>query len=181
MGKLFAVIVVVIALASAVPIVTHHWFGSAISLAPPEDISTHGHAIDEQMSETMAEAGFSFLAAQFVLAFFVWKFSNRSEERGDQEFPGGAKGLVIAALLLVGTEVWPWEFSDQKAWASVYFTPPARMPCRSRCRPGNLRFTSAIPARTGSSARFIPTRSTRGTRTSLGLIRPTMWIPETTS
>jgi len=42
MGKLFAVIVIMIALASAVPIVMHTW-------APPVDISTHGHAIDEQV------------------------------------------------------------------------------------------------------------------------------------
>ena len=76
MGKLFAVVVVAIALASAVPLITHTWYGSAIRLAPPEDISTHGHAIDEQLSETMIEAGLSFLAAQFVLAFFVWRFSS---------------------------------------------------------------------------------------------------------
>ena len=52
MGKLFAVILTVIALLSAVPIITHHWFGSDISFSPPEDISTHGHAIDDQLADT---------------------------------------------------------------------------------------------------------------------------------
>jgi len=40
MGKLFAVVLVIIALASAYPIVTHMY-------VMPEDISTHGHQIDE--------------------------------------------------------------------------------------------------------------------------------------
>src|SRR5437870_13778074 len=112
MGKLFAVIVIMIALASAVPIVMHTW-------TPPVDISTHGHAIDDQLSDTMVEAGLSFLAAQFVLAFFVWKFSNRQANAEIKTFPGGAKGLVIAALVLVGTEMLALGILGQKAWAAV--------------------------------------------------------------
>ena len=53
MGKFFAVILIVITLASAYPIVTHKF-------VQPVDISTHGHAIDEQLADTMAEAGFAF-------------------------------------------------------------------------------------------------------------------------
>ena len=37
MAKLFAVTIIVIAIASAIPIVLHIW-------EPPVDISTHGHA-----------------------------------------------------------------------------------------------------------------------------------------
>src|SRR6266481_2736830 len=62
MGKLFAVTLAVIAILSAIPVVTHTWYGSAISLSPPEDISTHGHAIDDQLRDTMVEAGVSILA-----------------------------------------------------------------------------------------------------------------------
>ena len=50
MGKVFAATLIVIALASAMPIILHTW-------EPPADISTHGRLIDEQMSETMAEVG----------------------------------------------------------------------------------------------------------------------------
>ena len=98
MAKFFAVTIIVIAILSAVPILRHTW-------AAPEDISTHGHLIDEQMSETMVEAGLSFLAAQFLLAIFVWQFSNRGPESKIKNFPGGAKVLVIAAVLVVGVEV----------------------------------------------------------------------------
>src|SRR5258708_12997730 len=69
-GKVFAVIVIVIALLSAVPIITHTFLGA--NVAPPEDISTHGPQIDKQLDDTMIEAGLSFLAAQLVLGFFVW-------------------------------------------------------------------------------------------------------------
>ena len=74
MAKLFAVTIIVIAIASAIPIVLHIW-------EPPADISVHGKMIDDQMSETMVEAGICFLASQLVLGFFIWRFSNRPKKR----------------------------------------------------------------------------------------------------
>ena len=118
MAKFFAVTIIVIAIASAIPILRHTW-------PEPQDISVHGYLIDEQMSETMAEAGVSFLAAQFILAIFIWKFSNRPKDAKIRKFPGGARGLVVAAFLLVGTEVLALGIFGTRAWASVYFTPPA--------------------------------------------------------
>src|SRR6266540_1883313 len=98
MAKLVAVTLVLITIASAVPILAHIW-------VPPADISTHGHLIDEQMSDTMAEAGICFIVAQLMLAAFIWMFANRKPGDKIRTFPGGAKGLVTAAFLLVGTEV----------------------------------------------------------------------------
>ena len=112
MAKFFAVTIIVIAIASAIPILRHSW-------PAPQDISVHGHLIDEQMSETMAEAGISFLAAQFILAIFIWKFSNRPKDAKIGKFPGGAKGLVIAAFL-----------RQPSPSASEFRTPRAR---RLRC------------------------------------------------
>ena len=117
MAKFFAVTIFVIAILSAIPIIRHTWW-----MAP--DISTHGGPIDEQMSETMAEAGISFLASQFILAFFIWKFSGDRAEKV-KTFPGGAKAMVWAAFLLVGTEVLALGVFGVKAWANVYFTPPS--------------------------------------------------------
>src|SRR5258708_28640732 len=82
MAKFFAVTIVVIAILSAIPIVRHTWWMA-------EDISTHGAPIDDQMSETMAEAGISFLASQFILAFFIWKFSNPRPRYNIKNLPGG--------------------------------------------------------------------------------------------
>src|SRR6202167_2064930 len=94
MGKLFAVTIIVIAIISAIPIVRHTW-------EAPEDISTNGALIDEQMAETMAEAGIAFLAAQLLLGLFVWQFSNRRSDAKLTTFPGGDTVVVIGALILV--------------------------------------------------------------------------------
>ena len=174
MAKIFAVTIVVIAIASAIPIVMHMW-------PMPQDISTHGHLIDEQYSDTMVEAGVSFLASQILLAFFIWKFSSPKPGDKIKSFPGGAAGLVIAAFLLVGTECLALGVFGVKAWASVYFTPPAAKRCPSRCRRDSSHFISAIPARMESSAQFTPTRSARPTRISSASILRTIRIPRTTS
>ena len=115
MAKLLAVTIIVIAIASAIPIVMHMW-------PMPIDISVHGHLIDEQYSDTMLEAGVSFLASQFILAFFIWKFSHTKPDAKIKRFPGGAVGLVVAGFLLVGTEVLALGVFGAKAWASQYFT-----------------------------------------------------------
>jgi cytochrome c oxidase subunit 2 len=118
MAKFLAVTIIVIAIASAVPVVMHTW-------EAPADVSTHGHLIDEQMSDTMVEAGVSFLAAQILLALFIWQFSSARPNAKAKTFPGGAKGLVIAAIVLVGVEVLALGAFGAKAWAAVYFTPPS--------------------------------------------------------
>jgi cytochrome c oxidase subunit 2 len=142
MAKLFAVTIIVIAIASAIPILLHIWVA-------PEDISTHGAMIDDQMSETMAEAGISFLAAQFVLAFFIWKFSNRSPDAQLQKFPGGAKGLVIAAILVVGVEVLALGVFGVKAWANVYLTPPSANAMPIQVQAGQFAFYFRYPGPDG--------------------------------
>jgi cytochrome c oxidase subunit 2 len=146
MAKLLAVTIVVIAIASAIPIVMHMW-------PLPPDISTHGHLIDEQFSDTMIEAGVSFLVSQFLLAFFIWKFSNPQPGAKIKRFPGGALGLVIAAFLLVGTEVLALGVFGAKAWASVYLTPPAADAITVQAQAGQFAFYFRYP---GPDRKFGP-------------------------
>jgi cytochrome c oxidase subunit 2 len=143
MAKFFAVTIIIIAILSAVPILRHTW-------SAPEDISTHGHLIDEQMSETMAEAGISFLAAQFLLAIFVWKFSNQGPNAKVKNFPGGAKVLVIAAVLVVGVEVLALGVFGVKAWADVYLTPPAANAMPIQVQAGQFAFYFRYPGPDGT-------------------------------
>src|SRR5260221_1246611 len=117
MGKLFGVILAIIALASAYPIVAH-WY------VQPIDISTHGHAIDEQLADTMAEAGLAFLGAQLLLAFFVWRFSELKAGAKVWNIPGGATLMVAAAFILVVTEIMDLGVVRQNAKANVYLNPP---------------------------------------------------------
>jgi cytochrome c oxidase subunit 2 len=162
MGKLFAVTLVVIAIASAVPIVMHTW-------KPPADISTHGHAIDEQMSETMAEAGLSFLAAQLLLAIFVWKFSGRAADAKLGRFPGGATGLVIAALLLVGSEALALGVFGTKAWAQVYFAPPSAGAMPIQAQAGQFAFYFHYPGPDGKLGPLHPDLISEANANFIGL------------
>ena len=98
MGKLLAVTIIVITIASAIPVLMHTW-------QYPENISTHGKMIDDQMDDTMWEAGLSFLASQIILALFIWQYSKPRPDAKIKTFPGGAKGLVTAAVVLVGVEI----------------------------------------------------------------------------
>jgi cytochrome c oxidase subunit II len=149
MGKFFAVTIIVIAIVSAIPIVRHTWW-----MAP--DISTHGQPIDEQMSETMAEAGISFLASQIILALFIWKFSSNSPGTKIKTFPGGAKALVWAAILLVGTEVLALGMFGVKAWANVYFTPPSADAMPVQVQAGQFAFYFRYPGPDGKFGAIHP-------------------------
>ncbi len=162
MAKFFAVTIIVIAIASAIPILRHTW-------PPPQDISVHGHLIDEQMSETMAEAGISFLAAQFILAIFIWKYSNRPKDAKIGKFPGGAKGLVIAAFLLVGTEVLALGIFGTRAWASVYFTPPSADSMPIQVQAGQFAFYFRYPGPDGKFGPLHPSMINEANENFFGL------------
>jgi len=143
MAKLLAVVIVIIAIGSAIPIVMHMWH-------LPQDISTHGHVIDEQFADTMTEAGISFLASQILLAFFIWKFSGARPDAKIKKFPGGAAGLVIAAFLLVGTEVLALGVFGAKAWANVYLSPPAANALPIQVQAGQFAFYFRYPGPDGN-------------------------------
>jgi cytochrome c oxidase subunit 2 len=146
MAKFFAVTIVVITILSAIPILLHTW-------AAPPDISTHGSLIDDQMSETMAEAGIAFLAAQLILAFFIWKFSNPGPNAKLKNFPVGATGLVIAAILVVGLEVLALGVFGVKAWANVYLSPPSADAMPIQVQAGQFAFYFRYP---GPDGKFGP-------------------------
>jgi cytochrome c oxidase subunit 2 len=162
MAKLLAITIVVIALASAYPIVMHTW-------SPPADISVNGHLIDEQISETMLEGGICFLAAQIVLAAFVWKFAGRGREHKVGRFPGGATGLVVAAFLLVGTEVIALGVLGTNAWGKVYFVPPGPEAMPVQVQAGQFAFYFRYPGPDGKFGPIHPDLISEATENFFGL------------
>ena len=162
MGKVFGVILTIIALVSAYPIVTHMY-------VQPVDISTHGHAIDEQLADTMAEAGLSFVLAQILLAYFVWKFSNRKSGSKVTQLPGGAKLVVATAFILVGTEVLALGVLGQKAWAEVYFTNPKPDALQIQAQAGQFAFYFRYPGADGKFGPLHPDKIDEGNQNFFGL------------
>ncbi|SRR5579872_1090826 len=163
MGKVLAVTIVVIAIVSAIPILRHTWW-------LPQDISTHGQPIDEQMSETMAEAGISFLASQILLAFFIWKYSKpRQPGERVRNFPGGAMGLVIASFLLVGTEVLALGAFGAKAWANIYLTPPSATALPIQVQAGQFAFYFRYPGPDGKFGPIHPDKISESNQNFFGI------------
>jgi cytochrome c oxidase subunit II len=162
MAKVLAVTIIIIAIASAIPIITHQW-----DLQP--DISKDGILIDRQFDETMWEAGLSFLAAQFVLAAFIWKYSNRSAEARIGRFPGGAGGLVAAAFLLVGTEVLALGIFGTKAWAQEYLTPASSDAMPIEVQAQQFAFYFRYPGPDGKFGATRPQLISAATENFLGL------------
>jgi cytochrome c oxidase subunit 2 len=116
MGKLFAAVVTIITLVSAAIFAMHVWM--------PPDISVLGAGIDRQLSETMIATGVMFVAAQLVLAYFVWRSGDGNPFRAIRLFPGGAIPMVVFAVVLVGAEVLVLTMVGSKVWASIYMTAP---------------------------------------------------------
>src|SRR5580693_10744998 len=164
-GKLFAVVVILIALASAVPIVTHTFMGATV--APPPAISTHGAEIAKQMDETMIEAGLSFLAAQIVLGIFVWGAAGAKGKL--KNFPGGAKYLILAAILLVGAEAIALGAIGSKAWAKVYFQPASADALPIQVQAGQFAFYFRYAGPDGKFGALHPDKIDEGNQNYFGL------------
>jgi len=162
MAKFFAITILVIAILSAVPVVRNTWH-------PVEDISAHGQAIDDQMTETMWEAGISFLASQILLAWFIWRFSGSRPGEKSKNFPGGATGLVAAAVILVGIEVFALGIFGIKAWGNIYFTPPGADALPVQVQAGQFAFYFRYPGPDGKFGPLHPDKISEANQNFFGL------------
>jgi cytochrome c oxidase subunit II len=117
MGKVFAVVLTVIAIVSVAFFAMHTWW-------LPPDISTTGPAVDHQLEETLIGTGVLFLAGQLLLGYFTWTARDPKSKDKIKTFPGGATPLVTAAILVVGIEVLTLTFVGSKVWAAIYLAPP---------------------------------------------------------
>jgi cytochrome c oxidase subunit 2 len=162
MAKLLAVTIIVIAIVSAIPIIRNTWH-------PLPDISAHGQAIDDQLSDTMWEAGISFLASQILLAWFIWRFSGDRRGEKTKSFPGGALGLVAAAFILVGVEVFALGIFGVKAWANLYFTPPGADAMPIQVQAGQFAFYFRYPGQDGKFGPLHPDKISEASENFFGL------------
>src|SRR5256885_5170291 len=118
MGRVFAVVVAIIAIASAAVFALRIWW-------LPPDISAHGARIDRQLMETMVVCGILFVLAQLALAAFVW---TGGAARGVKTFPRGATPMGVLAVVLVGGGILVLTFVGGEGWAGIYPTAPAPHP-----------------------------------------------------
>lgn len=118
MGKLFAVVLVVITVVSTAIFMARIWW-------LPPDISVLGAGIDHQLSETMVASGALFVASQLVLALFVWQYGDSGDGRPIKIFPGGATPMVVLATVLVSIEILVLSLVGTKVWGQIFLSAPA--------------------------------------------------------
>ncbi len=89
MGKLFAVVVIIITIVSTTVFIRHTWW-------LPVDISTTGPAVDRQLDETMVGTGILFVASQILLGVFCVGRERHLQQQENQNLPrwrDGHRGL----------------------------------------------------------------------------------------
>jgi cytochrome c oxidase subunit 2 len=162
MGKLFAVILVVVtAISSAIFIARIWWL--------PADISVLGVGIDRQMSETMISAGVLFVTSQLVLALFVWQYGDKGDRRPIKVFPGGAVPMVVIATLLVGAEIVVLSLVGTKVWGGIFLSPPDPKSLRIDVQAEQFAFYFRYPGRDGKFGTMHPELIDDGNNNFFGL------------
>jgi cytochrome c oxidase subunit 2 len=162
MGKLFAIVVSVIALVSAAFFAMHTWW-------LPVDISTTGPAVDHQLTETLIGTGVLFLAGQLLLGAFAWGSSGRNSDRKVKAFPGGATPLVVAAILVVGVEIFTLTFVGSKVWGAIYLAPPEAGALQIDVQAEQFAFYFRYPGPDGKFGAVYPDKIDDGSGNYFGL------------
>jgi cytochrome c oxidase subunit 2 len=159
-GKSFAVVVALITLAVVYCVIAHVWW-------LPVDISVHGPKIDNQLNETLVEAGLLFVAGQLVLAGFVFVYGSGKTKA--KQIWGGAKPLVILAFVVVGAEVLALSFVGSKAWGAVYFERPDPASMQIDVQAGQFAYYFRYPGPDGKFGSLHPELINEATQNYFGL------------
>jgi heme/copper-type cytochrome/quinol oxidase subunit 2 len=93
-GKSFAILLAIVALASAAPFVWHRWW-------MPAAASQHAPVLNAQLNWTLVDVGVVFLVAQLALAAFVWKFRAHGNPQ-TKTFLNGTRVALIVAVAFIG-------------------------------------------------------------------------------
>jgi len=113
MALMFALAIAVITLISTALVWARVWWF-------PANIAVHGIAIDRQFSVTFVVCGIIFVLAQIGLAWFVWRYRDRGDNRKTIYSHGNNKlelGWTLgAAVVFIGLNLMGF-----RVWAGIHF------------------------------------------------------------
>ena len=116
MGRLLAVVIWVITIASVWMFVSGKWWF-------PESISEHGGRVDSQFLITIIVVGISFAAAQIGLGWVVWKFRDNADAQRAAYSHGNNRlevvWTIVTAVVFISLGV-----MGQRVWASLHLHQP---------------------------------------------------------
>jgi len=84
----------------------------------PEQISEHGGAIDAQFIRTLVVVAISFISAQVVLGYYIWRFRDRGTGRAT--YTHGSVKLEVGLMLLTAVVFVTLAAMGQKVWAQLH-------------------------------------------------------------
>lgn len=116
MGKILALLIVVIAIASVWMFVSGHWWF-------PVSISEHGPAIDRQFKLTAGVVAIGFVSSQLALAYAIVRYSKKGSERAVYSHGNNkleAVWTIITAAIFVIVAV-----MGQVVWYNLHITEAA--------------------------------------------------------
>jgi cytochrome c oxidase subunit 2 len=120
-GKAFALLLAIIAIASPALFLSRHWM--------PPAASVHAGILDRELHWTLLDAAVLFVAAQLVLAVFVWRSRKGKDEASTTPARAIAASIWIAGAF-IALELVSAATLGRSAWAAMY---------RQDVPPGTLR------------------------------------------
>ena len=113
-GKVLSVLLVIVVLGSAALFLSRQWM--------PVAASAHAHPLDRQFHRSLFDSAAIFVAAQLILAAFVWRSQIRKGNR-PRVFPHGVPIAISISVVFIGLELFSAATLGRSAWAAMYDAP----------------------------------------------------------
>jgi cytochrome c oxidase subunit 2 len=150
MGRVLAVLIWLLTLASVGLFFSGWWF--------PAPISEHGPRIDQQFMITIIVVGIAFVAAQVGLGYAVWRYGASSQAKEERAvYTHGNNRLemiwtVITAVVFIGLAV-----MGQRVWAQLHFNQAPAGSFQVRVLAQQFQWNFHYPGADGKFGRTDPT------------------------
>ena len=112
MGRILAIAIWVITVASLWMFLSHRWWF-------PEAISEHGPSVDRQFVITIIVCGIAFAAAQIGLGWAVWKYRD-SADKQRATYSHGNNRLEVVWTVVTAVVFISLAIMGQRVWASLH-------------------------------------------------------------
>lgn len=115
MGRLLAVAIWVITIASVLMFFNKRWWF-------PEAITDHGPSVDRQFLITIIVCGIAFAAAQIGLGWVVWKYRD-SADKARATYSHGNNRLEVVWTIVTAIVFISLGVMGQRVWAALHLNP----------------------------------------------------------
>ena len=167
MGKLLGLFLLVLAVATVLLFFGQEWIFGRTLWWFPENISTHGQAMDNQFMRTLWIVGVAFFAAQVALGYIVFRFGRRGQERA--QYSHGSNRLEIVWTLVTAAVFVGVAIMGQKVWADLHLEPAKAEAARISVVAQQFQWNYHYPGADGVLGKTDPTKISDSSLNYVGL------------